>query len=142
MDSGTHEVCRFTLGYWKNHPGVWPVLSLTLGTVTYTQADLIQILDQPANGNGLLILEHQLIAAKLNALLSAPPPAIAADIATADLLIGGLIPPPIGGDTLDPASVTGLESDLDAFNNGQAGGDHCATPTVKSSWGKLKSLYR
>ena len=142
VDSGTHEVCRFTLGYWKNHPGVWPVLSLTLGTVTYTQSDLIQILDQPANGNGLLILEHQLIAAKLNALLSAPPPAIAADIATADLLIGGLIPPPIGGDTLDPASVTGLESDLDAFNNGQAGGDHCATPTVKSSWGKLKSLYR
>jgi hypothetical protein len=142
VNSGTQEVCRFTLGYWKNHPGNWPVLSLTLGTVTYTQAQLLLILGQPAGGNGLLILEHQLIAAKLNVLLSPPPPAIAADIAAADAMIGGLIPPPIGSDTLPPASVTTLESDLDAFNNGQAGGDRCVTPTVKSTWGKLKSLYR
>ena len=142
VQSGTHEVCRFTIGYWKNHPGKWPAQSLTLGTVTYNQAQLLQILNEPANGNGLLILEHQLIAAKLNALLSPPPAAIVADIATADALIGGLTPPPIGSDSLDPSSVTSLESDLNDFNNGEAGGDHCTTPTVKSTWGKLKSLYR
>ena len=142
LTSGTHEVCRFTLGYWKNHASAWPTLSLTLGTVTYTQSQLLQILNQPANGNGLLILEHQLIAAKLNALLSPPPSAIASDIAAADAMIGGLIPPPIGTDSLNPSSVSALESDLDAFNNGQAAGDHCVTPTIKSTWGKLKSLYR
>jgi hypothetical protein len=25
--------CTYTQGYWKNHPSVWPVTSLTLGTV-------------------------------------------------------------------------------------------------------------
>jgi hypothetical protein len=39
--------CTFTQGYWKTHPTAWPVLSLTLGTVSYTQAQLLAILGQP-----------------------------------------------------------------------------------------------
>ena len=143
VGSGVQEVCRFTQGFWKNHSSAWPVTSLTLGTVSYTQAQLLAILGTPAGGNGLLILAHQLIAAKLNAILSAPPPSIVADIAAADALIGGLVCPPIGGGFLSPASVTTLESDLDMFNNGQTGGDQCVgTPAEHSSWGKLKTLYR
>lgn len=143
VSSGIHEVCRFTQGYWKNHASAWPVTSLTLGTVLYTQAQLLSILNTPAGGNGLLILAHQLIAAKLNVLLSPPPPSVAADIASADALIGGLVCPPIGSGFLSPSSVTTLESDLDTFNNGQTGGDSCTgTPTEHTSWGKLKSLYR
>src|SRR5258705_5036 len=58
--------CTYTQGYWKNHPNAWPVTSLTLGTVNYTKAQLIQILEEDVNGNGLISLAHQLIAALLN----------------------------------------------------------------------------
>lgn len=56
--------CTDTRGYWRNHPDAWPVTSLTLGTVTYQTAELMAILETPAQGDGLIILAHQLIAAK------------------------------------------------------------------------------
>lgn len=58
--------CVLTQGYWKNHPGDWPVEGLTLGGDYYSKSDLIGILKQPVKGNGLISLAHQLIAAKLN----------------------------------------------------------------------------
>jgi hypothetical protein len=58
------DQCTFTQGYWENHPAAWPVDSLVLGDHEYTQAELLQILDQPVAGNGLIALAHQLIAAK------------------------------------------------------------------------------
>ena len=58
--------CTYTLGYWKNHPEAWPVTSLTLGTVSYNQAELLSILNQSAGGNGLVTLAHQLITTLLN----------------------------------------------------------------------------
>ena len=39
---------------------------LQLGNVTYNQQELLSILSQPVRGNGLVLLAHQLIAAKLN----------------------------------------------------------------------------
>jgi hypothetical protein len=142
VTTNTHEDCRFTLGYWKNHPSAWPVLTLKLGNNTYNQAQLISILSQPSLGNGLTILCHQLIAAKLNVLLAAPPASITADIAAADAMIGNLVPPPVGSDTLPSSSTSALATDLDNFNNGQTPGDNCTTPTIPTTWGKLKSLYR
>jgi len=130
------------MGYWKNHPSAWPTLTLTLGNNTYNQAQLIAILSDPSVGNGLLILCHQLIAAKLNVVLAAPPASVAADIAAADAMIGNLVPPPVGSDTLPPSSTSALATDLDTFNNGQTAGDNCTTPTRPTTWGKLKSLYR
>ena len=44
---------------------------LTLGTVTYSQAQLLAIFNTPVRGNGLISLAHQLIAAKLNILAGA-----------------------------------------------------------------------
>jgi hypothetical protein len=135
--------CTFTLGYWKNHVGAWPVTSLTLGTVAYNQADLLAILNQPAGGNGLLILMHQLIAAKLNAQNGADASSVAADIAAADALIGTLVPPPLGTDTLAPAGVNALATSLDDFNNGLIGPGHCATtPARPHTWGEVKATYR
>jgi len=142
--SSPHEDCRFTQGYWKNHPEAWPVGStpMFLGTVSYTQAELLQILNQPANGNGLVILAHQLIAAKLNTFLAAPPPSIATAIAQADAMIGNQVVPPIGNGYLDPSQTDALVIQLDDFNNGKTQGDNCVTPTRASSWGRLKALYR
>jgi len=44
--------------------------------VTYQAAELMAILDDPARGNGLVILTHQLIAAKLNIANGADPSAV------------------------------------------------------------------
>src|SRR5688500_6338476 len=104
--SGLAQNCTFTIGYWKNHEEEWPATSLMLGSVSYTAAELLAILNQPAGGNKLIILAHQLIAAKLNLLNGADPSAAAATIAAADGLIGSLVCPPIGSDRLpdDPAN--------------------------------------
>ena len=135
--------CTYTQGYWKTHPGDWPVLNLTLGSVNYTQAQLLDILNTPAAGNGLLILAHQLIAAKLNIAFGADPTGIAADIASADALIGSLVVPPVGTDYLAPSTVDALTQSLDDWNNGITGPGHCgSTKTTPASWGQMKASYR
>jgi len=135
--------CTYTVGYWKNHEDAWPVTSLTLGTVNYTKAQLLLILNQSVGGNGLISLCHQLIAAKLNIAQGADPTAASAAIAAADALIGGLVCPPIGGGFLDPADTSALTQTLDDYNNGITGPGHCGTvPTTPTTWGQVKGLYR
>jgi cysteine-rich repeat protein len=119
---GDGSDCTLTQGYWKNHPDAWPVGSLTLGSRTYTKAELLVILKTPVKGNGLIMLAHQLIAAKLNIAAGADGTSIDATIAAADALIGNL---EIGVDTLKPRDVSALNDTLDAFNNGNIGPGHC-----------------
>jgi hypothetical protein len=135
--------CTFTQGYWKNHEENWPVSSLTLGSVVYTKAQLLDILNEPAQGNGLLILAHQLIAAKLNIAYGADPSAAASTIAAADAQIGALVIPPVGSGFLAPNTVNAKAKTLDDYNNGIIGPGHCATvPANVTTWGKMKSMYR
>jgi len=115
--------CTFTQGYWKNHPDAWPVSSLTLGTVTYTKAQLLNILKEPVKGNGLVSLAHQLIAAKLNVASGAAP--VPGAIATADALIGSRVVPPVGSGYLAPSSTGSANDALDSFNTGATGPGHC-----------------
>jgi hypothetical protein len=120
--------CVQSQGFWKNHEESWPVGSLMLGATSYTQVDLLSILNTPVGGNGLISLSYQLIAAKLNAENGAPVPAgIAAAIAAADTLIGALVVPPVGSDSLAPASTSALTGTLDQYNNGlyEGGPPHC-----------------
>jgi hypothetical protein len=134
--------CTFTQGYWKNHKELWPVLSLTLGTVVYTQQELCDILDEPVAGNGLISLAHQLIAAKLNIAYGADPSAAAAAIAAADAQIGGLVIPPVGAGYIHPSLTSATTQTLDDFNNGVIGPGHCGVVAAEpKSWGSLKSLY-
>jgi hypothetical protein len=130
--------CTLTQGYWKTHnDGVclidsssplcvaWPVSGLTLGTVAYTNAQLVTILNTPAAGDNLLSLAHQLIAAKLNVAHGADPTAVAQTIADADTFIGGMA---VGVNPL-PKSLNGaasaLTSALTAYNEGSTGPGHC-----------------
>jgi hypothetical protein len=76
--------CTYTIGYWKNHQAAWPVASLTIGGITYTQAQLLNILNTPPGGDATYILAHQLIAAKLNVAQGANGSAVASTIATSD----------------------------------------------------------
>jgi hypothetical protein len=135
--------CTYTQGYWKNHTGVWPVISLTLGSVNYTAAELLAIFNQPAGGNKLVILAHQLIAAKLSIANGADPSAASATIAAADALIGGLVVPPVGSDNLPSSPATGYANTLDDYNNGLIGPGHCGTvPAAAATWGSVKATYR
>ena len=141
--STTNPEC--TQGFWQNHPDNWPVgcLPMTLGTVAYTKAELLAIYFEPVAGNGLISLAHQLITTKLNICNGSNPTNIAATVAAADALIGGLVVPPSGGGFLAPATTSGLTNTLDDYNNGIIPGViNCATKTTSSTWGKVKSLYR
>ena len=135
--------CVLTQGFWKNHPESWPVNSLRLGSVVYTQAQLLDILNTPAAGNGLTFLAHQLIATKLNIASGASGASIAATVAAADALIDGLVVPPIGSGFLDPSAASALTDMLDDFNNGMLGVPHCDTvPTADKTWSQVKKVYR
>jgi hypothetical protein len=127
--------CTFTQGYWKTHnPTVcdvdplsplciqWPVTGLILGNNVYTIPQLLAILNTPAQGNGLLTLAHQLIAAKLNISNGASDAAVAADVAAADALIGNLV---VGVSYLSPGSTSALVSALTNYNEGATGPGHC-----------------
>jgi hypothetical protein len=125
--------CTFTQGYWKTHGPIptgnntneWPVTSLTLGTVSYTDLELQAIFDTPAQGNGLISLAHQLIAAKLNVANGADDSAVAGAIAAADALIGGLVVPPVGAGSLPNSGTSALIGTLTSFNEGTIGPGHC-----------------
>jgi hypothetical protein len=126
--------CTLTQGYWKTHGPIptgtnsneWPVTTLDLGSVTYTDLQLQSIFDTPAGGNGLIALAHQLIAAKLNIANGADGMAAAAAIAAADALIGGLVVPPVGSGFLSPATTSSLITTLTNYNEGAIGPGHCS----------------
>ncbi len=151
LPCGHEESCTLTQGYWKTHGSIgpascanvtttdefgvetttsvctstWPVTSLTLGTVSYTEAQIQSILDTPASGNGLLTLAHQLIAAKLNVANGADPSAAASSIAAADTMIGSLKIPPVGSGFLKPGATSLLVTALTNYNEGATGPGHC-----------------
>jgi hypothetical protein len=120
----------------------FPVTSLTLGTVTYTDLELCAILNTPANGNSLIALAQELIAAKLNQIsinnqLQGFPVTfcsgytceevamIARCIADADAVIGGLVIPPHGNGFLDSNATGSLIACLHTFNGSELGVDGC-----------------
>jgi hypothetical protein len=129
--------CTYTQGYWKTHGPVpvgmnsyvWPESikagGMTLGTVSYTADQLLLIFNTPAAGNGLIVLAHQLIAAKLNIANGADPTAIAASITAADVLIGSRVVPPIGTGFLKPGITSDLTTLLTDYNEGKTGPGHC-----------------
>ena len=117
--------CTYTQSYWKNHPDAWPVQNVMLGTINYTQVQLLQIFNQPGAGNGLVALAHQLITAKLNIANGANPSAIQTAVTRAGALIGALVVPPIGNGFLSPGATSTLTNALDNYNMGATGPGHC-----------------
>lgn len=125
--------CTYTQGYWKTHgpiptgnnSNMWPVNSLTIGTVVYTDLQLQAIFDTPSQGNGLISLAHQLIAAKLNIANGADGSSVAASITAADSMIGALVIPSIGTGFLPASSTSSLINTLNNYNNGLIGPGYC-----------------
>jgi hypothetical protein len=138
------EDCVHTQGYWKNHPDKWPVNSLKLGSVIYTKAELLLIFDEPAAGNGLISMSHQLIAAKLNVLSGAVVTAVITNaIAAADAMIGPRQIPPTGTGFISPSVTSNLNDVLEQFNSDEK--SHACqgiTATRPTTWGQIKAIYR
>jgi len=176
------EECTHTQGFWKTHGAgdchngnnadLWPVTSLTLGTVSYDAGQLCSILNNPASGNGLVILAHQLISAKFNLAIGATCPLAQQYIAEADNLIGSTIvpgkdcPKPKRNETPAPcwnewqtSTTSFLTGVLTKFNEGgltgcpahcddgyphftPPGGEPGYLPTENVTWGKIKATYK
>jgi hypothetical protein len=54
------------VGYWANHPDAWCLVSITLGCQSYTEAQVIAIMQNPTRGDRTYQLAAQLAAANLN----------------------------------------------------------------------------
>lgn len=153
-DCPDEDACHYTPGYWKNHPEAWPMMSVTLGGVTYTQAQAIAIMDTPVGGDVTIILAYHLIAAKLNVANGASDSIQdAIDAADAYLVAHPLYSKP---GKLDKAEGVMIKDELVGYNEmgcpdgfddpakGLGGTDESLNPAGEeiSSWGALKGAYR
>ena len=115
-----------TPGYWKNHPGAWPVDSITIGGVTYTKAQAIAIMEQSVAGDKTYTLFDALVAAKLNVLIGNPSSCIADTIAAADAWMAtyGPVGSKVSASSYAWKVGEPLYYKLDRYNNGYL----CAPP--------------
>ncbi len=114
-------VCPKTFGFWKTHPGQWPVSSLTLGSQTYSQSELLSLLKMPVRGDASVILARQLIAAKLNIANGSDPAPIASTIVTADSELSafvGKLPYNVKTSTSTGHTMVGTAQILERYNGG------------------------
>jgi len=60
-----------TPGYWKNHPEAWPVDEITIGGMTYTKSQAIDIMEtsNPGPKDKTYDMFRHLVAAKLNVII-------------------------------------------------------------------------
>jgi hypothetical protein len=127
---------------------------MTLGSQTYTKAELLAILNTPSGGDASIILAKQLIAAKLNIAAGSDPTPISSTITHADSLLAmfsgklpyGVVPSsPIGQMMVSDGNT------LDNYNNGhltpgcseggsQSAGATSAQHASSSKKSKLKRL--
>lgn len=113
--------CVYGLGYWKRHPDVWPVNTLALGSETYTQAELLDLLNRPTKGDASLILARHLIAAKQNVASGVDPSTIAGPIAAADTWLAGYagpLPYDVSPRLAEGQEAVALASTLEQYNDG------------------------
>jgi hypothetical protein len=87
--SGGGDICPLGQGFWKNHAEAWPVQELTLGSQTYSQEELLDLLRMPVGGDASLSLAHQLIAAKLSIAYGTDDSLIESFISGADEALAG-----------------------------------------------------
>ena len=141
VDSG-EENCTQPQGFWRYHADSWRLSSVQLGTAIYTKNQALEIMAMPVNGNGLVALAHQLIAAKLNVAAGADDSEIASAISAGDALIQGLIVPPFDTASLPSSQVKSVGRSFHSFNVGDIGPGRCegedTPPTANCGNGQVE----
>jgi hypothetical protein len=95
------------------------VVSLELGSQTYTAKELLVLLETSSTGDASLILARQLIAAKLNVATGSDATPIAAVIADADSRLSayaGKLPYKVKPSSADGRAMTSDARQLDRYN--------------------------
>jgi hypothetical protein len=113
--------CPLSQGFWNNHSKAWPVTTLTLGSQTYTEAELLTILQTSVTGDASLILAHQLIAAKLNIANGSNAAPVGSTITDADSLLSlfsGKLPYGVDPNSANGQRMVNDATTLDNYNNG------------------------
>ncbi len=128
--------CPVGQGYWKN-TAQWPVVEIIIGGQVYTQAEMLNILNTPSEGDASLILARQIIAAKLNIANGQDPTIVQGVIDQADTLLAtyasaGKLPFNIPPSSTDGQTLVNVATVADAYNNGSLT-INCATPTPEAT---------
>jgi len=100
---------------------MWPVNSLTLGSQTYTQLQLLNILMSSTTSDASLVLARQLIAAKLNIANGADGTPVTSTITDADAVLSlysGTLPYAVRTNTTNGHRMVNDAAILDRYNNG------------------------
>jgi hypothetical protein len=133
-DPSVNAGCTYTQGYWKNHSSAWPVMSLTIGGVPYSQQQLLDLFNTSPMGDASIILGHQLIAALLNIANGAVPSAAvqqaindAQTWMAANRGSNAGLPYGVSAGSAAGQQATALTQTLDNFNSGLAGTPHCGS---------------
>lgn len=76
--------CVHGAGFWRNHPGNWPVEDITVGGVVYTKALAISLMSTPGPGDKTYDVFRQLVASRLNLFSGCSVACVAEAVASAD----------------------------------------------------------
>ena len=114
-----------TPGYWKNHPEAWPVVTITVGGVTYTREQAIAWLDN-VNKDRTTTMFSSLVSAKLNVVIGNDKSCVASTIASADAWMQAHGPVGAGVHAASVAWKVGepLHRLMDNYNNGMLCAPH------------------
>lgn len=108
-----------TPGYWKNHPGAWPVEGITIGGVYYTKAEAIAMMNTAPSGDMTYVMFMALVAAELNVMIGNDSSCIADTITAAQ---NWMWQNPLGSGVAGRSTAweigEPLYEKLDAYNNG------------------------
>jgi hypothetical protein len=114
------DFCPRSAGFWKTHYEVWPLHTLTLGSQTYNDTQMMAFLGYGASDSATH-LARQLVATKLNLAVGSEP-SILPDVNTADLLLTAF-PPGSNPAGADKTQVDAVKNRLEAYNTRQCGND-------------------
>jgi len=116
-----------TPGYWKNHPEAWPLSIITVGGVSYTKAQAIEILERPGKDRAVTMFSS-LVPAILNLAIGNDGSCVETTIAAAHAWMASV--GPVGsGSGVHAASLAWkvgepLHRQLDNYNNGMLCAPH------------------
>jgi hypothetical protein len=114
-----------TPGYWKNHPEAWPVSSITVGGITYTEAEAIAWLSKPGKDKTTTMF-GSLVPAMLNVLIGNDGSCVNSTIAAGNAWMATYGPVGSNVAASSYAWTIGepLQSQMDSYNNGQLCAPH------------------
>jgi hypothetical protein len=115
-----------TPGYWKNHPGAWPVQTIVVGGIEYTKAQALLWLGKVGKDKTTTMFSS-LVPAMLNVMIGNRSDCIASTIALANTWMETYGPVGSGIAASNPAWAADgefLHRQMDSYNNGQLCAPH------------------